>query len=178
MNFLRGRSGEPTTLKMTAMIDIVFQLLIFFLVATKFRVPEGELDAYLPEEGAPIQITKRDVPVDEIRVTLRVSAAAGRGKGLPPNPTVQPSVLLDGKRFGEGGASTGSMKWLAKQLNKLAEDDKVRDEVPVIIEAESRLAYQWVIQALNICREARFKKVHFAASKRNAPLPGGARPPG
>ena len=45
MKFLRPHAAESTTLKMTSMIDVVFLLLIFFIVAAKFRVPEGELDA-------------------------------------------------------------------------------------------------------------------------------------
>ena len=172
MNFLRHRSVEHTSLKMTAMIDVVFLLLIFFIVGTKFRVPEGELDAYLPDEGAPVKPTERKIPVDEIRVLLRISAAGAS------NPAVPPAVFLDGKRLG-AGMTTGSMRWLSDELTKLAKDDQaVREEVPVIIEAEPRLAYRWVIQALNICRKARFKKVHFAASRRGAPLPGGSKPSG
>jgi len=172
MNFLRHRSVEHTTLKMTAMIDVVFLLLIFFIVGTKFRIPEGELDAYLPDEGAPVELIERKIPVDEIRVLLRISEASAG------NPGIAPAVFLDGKRLGPR-ISTGSMRWLSDELTRLAKDDEVvRQEVPVIIEAEPHLAYRWVIEALNICRKARFKKVHFAASKRSVPLPGGSKPPG
>lgn len=171
MNFLRHHTTENTSLKMTAMIDVVFLLLIFFIVGTKFRQPEGELDAYLPDEGAPVEVTERKLPVDEIRVSLRMSTA---GVG---NPIIPPAVLLDGKGLGPG-ISTGSMKWLSDELHRLGNDEAVRTEVPVIIEAEPGLAYRWVIQALNITRKARFKKVHFAASRRSAPAPAGSKKPG
>jgi len=163
MRFLKKAGMDETKLQMTPMIDIVFQLLIFFLVATRFRIPEGELEAYMPEEGAPVEVTERDLPVDEIRVTLRVS------QGGPKAP---PSVLLDNVSV-PGSGTSGSMRWVERELQKLGHDPQIRDEVPVIIEAEPHLAYQWVIHTLNVCRRIGFKKINFAASKRNAPLPEG-----
>lgn len=170
MNFLRSRGGEETKLKMTAMIDIVFQLLIFFLVSTRFRTPEGELDAYLPEKGAPVT-TQLDVPVDEIRITLRVSQA---GKD---DPTAPPSVLLDGKSYRWSSAPPPA-RTFQNRLKQLSDDAAIRENVPVIIEAEPHLAYKWVIETLNLCRKGRFEQVNFAASKRNAPLPKNTSPPG
>ena len=166
MKFLRLHGSERTTLKMTAMIDVVFQLLIFFLVGMKFRIPEGELDAYLPEEGQPKELKERVLPVDEIRITLRVSQAGAK------DPAVPPSVLLDGKTF-DGGPASGSVNWLRSQLTELAKDRQILEEVPVIIEAEPHLAYRWVVYTLNYCKKKGFRKIYFAASKRNAPLPGG-----
>ena len=164
MNFLRRHSTEHMTLKMTAMIDVVFQLLIFFLVGTEFRVPEGELEAYLPDQGAPITLHQRDKTVDEIRVTLRVSQAG------QDDPEAPPSVLLD-DTAGGGGAIGGSYRWMRGRLATFAEDEQIRTEVPVIIEAEPLLPYHWVIDVLDHCKALGYKTVNFAASKRNAPLP-------
>ncbi len=167
-----SRRGEPETasLKITAMIDVVFQLLIFFLVGTKFRVPEGELDAYLPEKGAPTQPSQEIPDVQEIRITLRVS------QGGEDNPTVPPSVLLDDRSL---GPARTSMQRLESKLREFAKDKRMREEVPIIIEAEPHLAYRWVIETLNMCRKPLigFKKINFAASKRNAPLPASPTPP-
>ncbi|MFH1730603.1 MAG: biopolymer transporter ExbD [Planctomycetota bacterium] len=171
MNFIRARGSEVTNLKMTAMIDVVFLLLVFFLVGTRFRRPEGELDAYLPEKGAPVELHQREVPVDEIRITLRVSQA---GKN---DPTARPAVLLDGKSFPWSSAPPPA-RTFQNRLKELAGDAAIRNKVPVIIEAEPHLAYRWVIETLNLCRKMRFEQVNFAASKRNAPLPKNTSPPG
>ena len=171
MNFLRGGAREETKLKLTAMIDVVFQLLIFFLVGTEFRKPEGELDAYLPEEGAPVELIKRDVPVDEIRITLRVSQAGATDRAAPP------SVLLDEKPY-TWSAAPPPARTFQNRLRELAGDAAMREKVPVIIEAEPHLAYRWVIETLNLCRKMRIEKVNFAASKRNAPPPKATSPPG
>ncbi len=46
---IRGRAQEEPTLNLTPMIDVVFQLLIFFMVATTFLDPEKEIEIELPE---------------------------------------------------------------------------------------------------------------------------------
>jgi biopolymer transport protein ExbD len=167
--FKDGKKNEHMELKMTAMIDVVFQLLIFFLVGTKFRVPEGELEAYLPEDGAPTSLSRRLEEVDEIRVSLFVTQ---RG------PEAMPRVEIDNRRVQPTAAmGRSSMEWLEAELFRLGQNKAMRETVPIIIEAEADLAYRWVVQTLNICRKARFEKVQFAASKRNAPDPFAGRAP-
>ncbi len=46
---IRDRDQEEPTLNLTPMIDVVFQLLIFFMVATTFLDPEKEIEIELPE---------------------------------------------------------------------------------------------------------------------------------
>ena len=49
MNIRDEEGTEDLTLNLTPMIDVVFQLLIFFMVATTFQDPERELQVELPE---------------------------------------------------------------------------------------------------------------------------------
>ncbi|MHC5210436.1 MAG: ExbD/TolR family protein [Planctomycetota bacterium] len=46
---LKGRYDEEPALNLTPLIDVVFQLLIFFMVATTFLNPEKEIGIELPE---------------------------------------------------------------------------------------------------------------------------------
>jgi biopolymer transport protein ExbD len=46
---LRGKEADEPILNLTPMIDVVFQLLIFFMVATTFLNPEKEIGIELPE---------------------------------------------------------------------------------------------------------------------------------
>jgi biopolymer transport protein ExbD len=59
------KSKRPSVLgiNMTPMIDMVFQLLIFFLVATRFMQTERELDMTLPNasEARPLTATPREL---------------------------------------------------------------------------------------------------------------------
>ncbi|MHC4780471.1 MAG: ExbD/TolR family protein, partial [Planctomycetota bacterium] len=56
---------------MTPMIDVCFQLLIFFMVTSKFKTLEGKLSAYLPKDRGP-NIYQVDPPETlPVRVVLR-----------------------------------------------------------------------------------------------------------
>ena len=172
MKFLKSDpSAKDTDLQMTPIIDVVFQLLIFFLVGTKFRVPEGELEAYLPHTGGPAEQLQEAPEVGEIRITLKVSQGG---------PNAMPVIEVDNTKAGTRMGSSreeNPIKWLQNRLYALAANEQMREMVPVIIEAEPHLAYRWVISALNGCRKARFQKVSFARSRRNLG-PGPAAPPG
>jgi biopolymer transport protein ExbD len=64
MQFQQQKTSEKRRLDMTPMIDCVFQLLLFFLVASHFEeqarmTGEGELDANLPEAAAAMPMVMR-----------------------------------------------------------------------------------------------------------------------
>ena len=52
MSFNLDKPTALTSLSLTPLIDVVFLLLIFFLVATKFAEEERELDVRLPDASA------------------------------------------------------------------------------------------------------------------------------
>ncbi len=58
-----GRSGPRLTLRMAPMIDIIFLLLIFFLVAAKWRPAEDFLPLELPRASAATAAPGRTEPL-------------------------------------------------------------------------------------------------------------------
>jgi biopolymer transport protein ExbD len=62
----RFNRGAPLALSMTSLIDIVFLLLIFFLVATRFEEEERDMDINLPRasEAQPTISTQRELFVN------------------------------------------------------------------------------------------------------------------
>jgi biopolymer transport protein ExbD len=60
------RGSALSTLSLTPLIDIVFLLLIFFLVATRFAEEERELDVMLPDasEAQPLTSTPQELFVN------------------------------------------------------------------------------------------------------------------
>lgn len=94
----RTAEDEPT-LNLTPMIDVVFQLLIFFMVATTFLDPEKEIEIELPEavSGAPSDdvdeiiinimedgsIVLSGETVDDESLLARLKAAAQANPDLP-----------------------------------------------------------------------------------------------
>ena len=152
MNFQRANcQSRKTGLKLTAMIDVVFLLLIFFVAATRFRTPESELPAYMGHGD----VIGRAEP---LILTLRAGRPGADG-------VARPVIRVDGKTV-SGAGSRDPMSGLEAVLNELAAQEGVREQVPVIIDADPDVAYGWVIQALNLCRKAQFSTVCFAASRR------------
>ena len=55
---IQGDEGaDEPMFNLTPMIDVVFQLLVFFMVATTFHDPERELEVELPQaqSGSPVE---------------------------------------------------------------------------------------------------------------------------
>lgn len=61
-----SKLNEPVSVELTPMIDMVFLLLIFFLVATTLRQEERELDIVLPaaESAAPVSVALRELVIN------------------------------------------------------------------------------------------------------------------
>ena len=72
---IRNRSGEGEKIEtqMAPMIDVVFQLLIFFMLTLKIVEPEGNFDINMPL-GKPQQSTVTDADLPPLKVRLIAGA--------------------------------------------------------------------------------------------------------
>ena len=136
----RRRSGATLTLNMVPMIDIVFNLLIFFLVATKFTAAEGVLPGRVPRL-APAQATPA-VPVPPIRVFLAVRPGGGCAIRVESMPAASFDELAErlGAIRGELGADAGTS---------------------VILMADDALAWDHLANAYNAAMRAGFESIVF-----------------
>jgi biopolymer transport protein ExbD len=74
-NIQRGTS-EDVELQMTPMIDIVFQLLIFFVMTFKIAAPEGDFNIKMPLAAPSEGIPEPDqLPPIKVRLTARSNGA-------------------------------------------------------------------------------------------------------
>lgn len=121
MNIRDEEGGEELTLNLTPMIDVVFQLLIFFMVATTFQDPERELEVELPpaESGEVL-----DDELDEIII----------------------NVLRDGQLILSG--ETVDEATLAQRLSRAAERDP---ETPVTIRGDKLVHHEDVVSVMDAC---------------------------
>ena len=62
--FMRLATTEPDEIKlnMTAMIDIVFQLLVFFIMTFKVVAMEGDFNIRMPLATTDAEISKKNCP--------------------------------------------------------------------------------------------------------------------
>lgn len=121
----RGRREEPIELNLTPMIDVLFLLLIFFMVGAKFTDDVRELDVRLPE-------VRQETPAN--LALSRMAIAVHRDGRL----------TLD--------QDTLSLEDLEQQLTKLASDPQ--QAVSVAIWGDAGVEFQRVAEVLAACRVA------------------------
>jgi biopolymer transport protein ExbD len=68
----RKRQEEVVDLNMTPMIDVVFQLLIFFMCAMNFPNPEGVLKSWLPKTKGQGTGTPPPIELNDVRLVMRM----------------------------------------------------------------------------------------------------------
>lgn len=119
----KGRLGGG--LELTPMIDVVFLLMIFFLVASKLDEADRFIDVVLPKASAAKPLTSR--PREFL---VNIDSA--------------------GKYF--VGARPVSLADLQGQLKQAAVDNPKRQTV--IVRADENVAHKFVVAAMNACVEA------------------------
>jgi biopolymer transport protein ExbD len=142
----RTRSASFDQSAMTPLIDIVFQLLIFFVCATTGHIREFLLPTDLAAGGTKTEIPQKvEAPVSQVRIHLRrdgdVTATEVEGTVYRPEDNVRDVLFA---------------------LASAAPD------VPLILEIDGDVPMGDVVAIVDICRSAGFESVHFAAQKPNS----------
>jgi biopolymer transport protein ExbD len=137
----REAEGVHLGFQIAPMIDVVFVIMLFFMVMAGQQVVENELNLKLPGSIPP------DGPVDAVEETqIRVLESG--------------EVLLNDDPVGEPDDS--ALKNLAATMVRLAESSKVAgSKVVVTIMADEFAPYQRIIDVLNALAVARIENVTF-----------------
>lgn len=135
--FLRKKTQNRISANMTPLVDVVFLLMIFFLLTINFQKPEGVIHNELPRLG---ERDGRDAAADWEVVRLRVKMI---------RESRQPGIFLQERLV-------SSYDELVTYLNQLP------DDILIIIEADGKVAYKHVIGVYNACLKSQKKEVVFS----------------
>ncbi len=127
---------------MTPMIDMVFLLLVFFMVAAKPVVPERDIPMGLPGQVAQEEVV--EIP-DEARVIIE-----------PGGQVVLNEQQLDAP----GSSSLPELRSVLDRFRQSAENAKT--EALVTIAPHDSVPHQRLVDVLNACAEAGIKGVTLA----------------
>ncbi len=118
-----GKS-EGVSIELTPMIDMVFLLLIFFLIATTFHQTEREMKIALPDAtaGGPISAALKELIV---------------------NVDAQGTIIVAGQEL----SSTGLSELIAGRV-------KVNPEQKVSVRGDREAAYAHIVTVLDICKSS------------------------
>ena len=130
MRISRRKTLSPNV-DMTPMIDIVFQLILFFLVSTTFAVLPA-ISVNLPESS-----TAQGAEIDNITIT----------------------ASEDGRLWFNEDEVT--MKTLGKRLASFDVGDKKREEYPITLEADDSVTNGTIVKLFDVIRENGFAAVNL-----------------
>ena len=116
--------NSDISIELTPMIDMVFLLLIFFLVATTFHQTEREMQIALP-------VASSSAPISAMLQELIVNVDAEGG------------IIVSGRKI--GAEELRSMIFQAVEVNP---------EQKVTLRGDRRTAYSNVVTVLDICKGA------------------------
>lgn len=152
----RGRGRARITLNLTAMIDVVFLLLIYFMVATNFRIGEEVYRLDLPQ-NLQSQAERDPFQLDEQPLRIQVlSTGPGRFQyrlGID-GPFAQPASFDELHRF-----------LLDRQINADSPAGMFLPDHPIIIEPARTATWDHAVGAFNAAARARYTNIRFAEPK-------------
>jgi biopolymer transport protein ExbD len=126
---LKVQQDDQPQLNLTPMIDVLFLLIIFFMVATKF----GDLERH---------------------VELQVPEVAEAGDAAPPPRPLVVSVFANGGLDLDGQPVT-----LAELTTQLTNARNRTGDPAVVIRGDAQCAFQDVASALGACRAAKISEL-------------------
>lgn len=138
---LRSMTEDETGLNLTPMIDVVFLLIVFFMVGTKFYDLEREFDVQIPEVSQANPLTSAP---EEIVVSI------GR----------------DGDVFIGDEPAT-----LAELTKRLADARAQYVDQSVLVRGDGSTAYQRIADVLSVCAQAGIRHLNLGVKQRPDSVP-------
>lgn len=133
---LRQARQEEHDVNITPLIDVVFLLLIFFMVSTTFE-KESEIEVTLPEAAI-------DAPMeDEFLIEVTIND--------------QGTYFVNGQRVINTQTST-----LKQAMLKVAQG---RQDPPIILSADANATHQAVVRVMDAARQLGFVHLSFATTQ-------------
>jgi biopolymer transport protein ExbD len=138
---LRKRAKEEPTVDLTSLIDVVFLLLIFFMVSTTFE-QQSSLKVDLPEAST------TEAPIDDVDRLELVIDAEGR-------------IYLNDEKLVDERPQT-----LIAAMNQLVGDNR---NIPIILRADRQTPHHFVVMAMDVAAQLGFSNLSIATDRSSGP---------
>lgn len=139
-----ARDGTTCEPNLTPLLDLVLQILMFFIIAVKFVSNQVSTDIQLPDAQS-----ARPMDKDEIDVLFLNMNSQGKVSVLEKP---QPMELLETKYY---------LKQVAEDAQRNSKDGKVN--IAVVLRADRNADYAQVYQVLQMCKASGFRKLNLRA---------------
>jgi biopolymer transport protein ExbD len=180
---------EETNLDMTSMIDVVFLLIIFFILMPPKEM-EGQLQSYLPQDGAPSEPSEPEDPKPKFNIALLATKkgtdevatqvifnnrpvctitslsieALDRIYALPASEKLA-RLNKEGERDKQSldPQVSADMRLLIQRMSDAAMGAPDGKNTDVIIDAASNVPFKVILAVLNAGAGAEFESLKFAS---------------
>jgi len=140
-------SDNPVEINVTAMVDVIFCLCIFFMCSFHFKQLEGRVDAWLPKEKGPNATDKIIKPIlEEVRIFMRWDAERSVTVRKIGN---RPPISTDEELM----STIRQMKSDYERAGKI--------EVPILLDATESVPWQDVVHVLDLCKAEKLPMIEF-----------------
>jgi biopolymer transport protein ExbD len=150
-------SDNPVGINITAMVDIIFCLCLFFMCSLHFKQLEGKIDTWLPKDRGVFQGNPERIVLEEIRVFMKWDPGSGR------------TIRKVGNR-GEVNNDGDLMQIILQMTNDYKKAGKT--EFPVLIDATADVPWSEVIHVMDMCKREKLDRIEFAAPFEYKTSPG------
>lgn len=148
---LRGRTRIG--LNITAMIDVVFLLLVYFMVATNFKLGEEIFRMDLPERGQAAAADPFRIDMEPLRVIVHTTADGGYRVQVQGPLSYEPTSFDDLYQF-----------LRQRMLGPGRPGGLFEQDHPLIIEPAERAQWDHAIGAFNSAVRAEYTNVSFRSA--------------
>lgn len=147
----RRRERPSIGLNLTSMIDVTFLLLVYFMVATEFKLGEEVYRLDLPERGASsAQMDPFDLDEEPLRIRVESTFVAYR-------------IALEGP-YRQPGTFEELYDFLAqRRITDAGPGGLFAPDHPIIIEPTRTTTWQHTLDTFNAAARARYTNVTLAA---------------
>ena len=134
---LRSAQTEEPEISLTSLIDVVFLLLIFFMVSTTFE-HQAVLKVDLPEAS---NVTQPENQPDSFELVIDENG----------------QFYLNDRQLVDGRAST-----LRAAFNEAAGEDR---DIPIILRADANTPHRFVVTAMDVTAQLGFSRLSIATER-------------
>lgn len=148
---MAGAASEdnPVGINVTALVDIIFCLCLFFMCSLKFKEVEGKLESWLPKDKGNNVSNQINNPQDEIRILMSYDIKDRRLQRLFGMRNIEPGAAGD----------VALEKIISEQHDSFKRMGK---DVPVIVDAGGAVPWQYVVDVINMCKHQNIVKVELS----------------
>ncbi len=166
----KEEAQAETKMDMTPMIDVTFQLIIFFMCNIKFKMLEGKLQTYLPKDVG-VNTTPQDKVLEKVDIRI-IRKVLKKDLGLDDLKKFREwsdsgGTTMDQVQILLQGSPGKDLKQLQAQLNEIRKkipaptDPKEEDTIKMNLEPMAGVLYEDVVQVVDIALGAKFTSLTF-----------------